>query len=413
MRNELGSIDDLYNEYIAALQELNIGYSSDKQAFTRLIQGKRIATHFPDPQLAYRVFEIAKDVVGGEDPFLLQQMALYEMGRSAGNLSKATSLLEKAMELAPKSRIIQHSVAELWLKTADQARNDLERVHAISQAEQICRGLKRDATDSYAHTTLIKAGLQRLRRAIASEEVLKSEDVEGLIKSIEKDLKEGLQKFPGDSHLPALEAEVAKLLCESERVKAALKQSFANNPRNAWVAIQLATSYEQQDDIGNAQKVLSDAIEANRGNSRLHFAYGRLLMKHGIGTNDDLIFHFRHSFVPGDTNYEAQVLYARQLFVGGRFGDARGVFQALGRVRLPGYVKRRQMYPLEDEAVGTVEQVEAWYCRIRRDGDGAIIQCDHEDSDEVAWRGISRFARVRFRIAFTMYGAEAFELSLI
>lgn len=53
--NELAAVDDLYNEYIAAIQGLNVGYSSDKLAFQRLVQGKRLAIQFSDAQLAYKV----------------------------------------------------------------------------------------------------------------------------------------------------------------------------------------------------------------------------------------------------------------------------------------------------------------------------------------------------------------------
>ena len=405
-------MDDLYNEYIAALKGLNVGYSSDKVAFHRLLQGKRLSSQFPDSALVNTIFEVAKDTLGGDDPYLLQQMALYEMNRTSGNLGKAATLLERAMGMIPRSRIIKHSLAELYLKQSENARNDLERMHAISEAEIICRELKRYAEDSYAHSTLVKAGLHRLRRAGESDEVLKTEDIDGLIKGVEKDLKDGLQRFPGDPHLLVLEAELAKLLCEFERVALALKQSFAKNPRNAYVAWQLATMYETQGEIGEAQKVLKEALEANRGSDRLHLGYGKLLMKHGLGTNDDLIFHFRHAFTPGDANYEAQLLYGRQLFVGDRTDEARAVFQTLKRARYPNAIKRRHSYPLDAEFTGTVERSEAWYCLIRRDGDGAMISFDEEDADTGVWRDISRYSRVRFKIAFTMFGPEAFNVVL-
>ena len=413
VRNELASVDDLYDEYVAALQELNVGYSSDKLAFQRLVQGKRLATQFVDAPLAYRVFKVAEEAWGSEDPYLLQQMALYEMHRTSGNLGKATSLLENASEMAPRSRIIRHSLAELHLRKAESARNDLEKLHALSEAERICRGLRRDAQDSYAHGTLIKAGLARIRRAAESDEVLKEEDVESLIKAVEKDLDDGLKRFPGDAHLHGLEAEMASLLCESERFAKALKQSFAKNPRNGYVALQLAKLHEQQKEIEDAQRVLKDALDANRANIRLHLAYGKLLMRHELGTNDDLIFHFRHSFSPGDNSYEAQLLYGRQLFVGGKFDESREVFRTLKRVRLPNAVKRRQTYPLSGEFTGIVERSEAWYCLIQRDGDGAIISFDEGDSGELEWRDISRHSRVRFRIALTMFGPEAFDVTLI
>jgi len=413
VRNELGSVDDLYNEYIATLQELNVGYASDKLALQRLMQGKRLTSHFADAQVAYRVFQAAQEALGTDDPYLLQQMALFEMNRESGNLGKASQLLQQAADLAPRSRILKHSQAELFLKQAGVARNDLERVHSISEAERICRDLKRDAQDSYSHSTLVKAGIRRLERAEASDEVMATDDVEGLIKSVERDLKDGLQRFPGDAHLLALEADLAKLLCESARFAAALKQSFAKNPRNGYVALQLATLLEQQGDISGAQKALIDALEANRANTRLHFAYAKLLMVHDLGTNDDRVPHFRLAFTPGDGNYEAQLLYGRQLFVAGRFDEARDTFSVLKKVRLPNTVKRRHTYPLDEEFTGVVEKSEAWYCVIRRDGDGASVQFDEDDSAGVEWREISRHTRVRFKIAFTMYGPEAFSVVIL
>ena len=407
VRNELTSADDLFNEYIATLQHLNVGYLSDKQAFQKLLQGKRLAIQFSDSSMVERIFKAAKEAMGPEDAYILQQMALFEMHRESGSLSKAKAFLERAMELAPHSRIIKHSLAELLIRKAESARNDLEKLHSLSLAEDICRELKKGAQNSYAHTTLVKAGLARLRRAAESEEVLKAEDVEGLIKAVEKDLEDGLRSFPGDAHLLGLEAELAKLLAESDRVARALKQSFAKSPRNGYIAWQLAMLNEKQGNIGEAQRVLKDALDANRANTRLHLAYGKLLLRHGLGTNDDLIFHFRHAFSPGDSNHEAQLLYGRQLFVNGEIEKSKDEFRVLGRALLPNSVKRSQIFPLECEFEGMVLRVEAWYCLIQRDGDGVVIRFDLQDAGELTWLNIARGGRVRFGITFTMFGPRA------
>ncbi len=233
-----------------------------------------------------------------------------------------------------------------------------------------------------------------------------------MIKAVEKDVEGGLKRFPGDPHLLGLEAELAQLLAESERVARALKQSFEKNPRNGYIAWQLAKMHEQQGNFVDAQRVLKDALDANRGNTRLHLAYGKLLLRHGLGNNDDLIFHFRHAYSPGDNNYDAQLLHGRQLFVGGRFDEARDVFRVLKRVPLPISVKRSHTFPLDGEFVGVVDRLEAWYCLIKRDGDGAVISFDEQDAGDLEWRDISRHSRVRFRIAFTMFGPEAFSVTL-
>ena len=119
VKNELRSIDDLFNEYVASLAELNTGFSSDKKAFQRMTQARLLDTLFGRPDIVARVFDTASEVIGEEDPFLLQQMALYEMNRDSGNLGRATTLLERAMTLMPRSRILKHSSAELYLRKAE------------------------------------------------------------------------------------------------------------------------------------------------------------------------------------------------------------------------------------------------------------------------------------------------------
>ncbi|HUP80228.1 MAG TPA: hypothetical protein VM260_16860, partial [Pirellula sp.] len=412
VRNELVNLDDLFNEYLEAITNLNIGYSTDKQVFRNLANGKKLASSFPDANMGYRIFEVAVEAMNEEDAYLFQQQALFEMNRVSGNLGKATDYLNRALELATKSRIIKHTLAELHLRKSENARTDLEKEYSLRQAEEICRGLRRDASDSYAHSTIVKAGIQRLRRIVGSDELLATEDVEGVIKGIETSLEEGLQRFPGDAFLLAQEAELAKLLCESERVIKSLKLSFDKNPRNAHVALQLASIAEEKSDLPEAQRVLRNALEANGNNHRLHFAYGKFLLRNDIGSVEDQIYHFRHSFTPGDQNYEAQLMFGRQLFVAGRFDESRDVFSDLKRAKLPNTVRRRQSLPLPNYFTGTVVRNEAWFCLIERDGDRAKIRFDEDDSGETDWTDISRYSKVKFRIAFTMFGPEAFEVTV-
>lgn len=413
VRNELSNIEDLFDEYVKSISELNIGYKSDEQVFRQLASGRRLASTFPNPQMGFRIIDVAKDIVGKENEYLLQQEALFEMHRPSGNLAKAASLLDQALEIAPRSKIIKHTLAELHLKRSETGRNELENTHSLGKAASICRELKKDATDAYAYSTLVKVGIQRLSQIVKNEQSFSTEDMDGLIAAVEKDLKEGLQRFPADAYLLAQEAELAKVLCESERVEMALKKSFQRNPRNSNVGLQLSRIFEAKGDIQAAQATLKSALEANNGNQRLHAVYGKLLMQHGLGTINDHVFHFRHSFTPGDNNYEAQLLYGRQLFVAERFDESRDVFNELRKVRLPNSVRRRHTYPLPDQYLGVVFRSESWYCLIRRDGDGAVVRFDEDDSGDTGWFEISTYTKVRFRIAFTMYGAEAFDVEIL
>ena len=138
------------------------------------------------------------------------------------------------------------------MRKADNARTDLERSRLISEAEGHCRDLKRDTRDSYPYTTLVKAGIQRLTRVLNDEALFVVEDWDALTKGIERELKEGLQRFPNDSFLLMQEAKLARLLSESNRVFDALQRSFGGNQRNWHAAMQLARLMEERSELANA-----------------------------------------------------------------------------------------------------------------------------------------------------------------
>ena len=54
----------------------------------------------------------------------------------------------------------------------------------------------------------------------------------------------------------------------------------------------------------------------------------------------------------------------------------------------------------------------AWYRMTKRDGDGALLTFDLQDSGELEWRDIARHSRIQFSIAFPMNGPEAFDATI-
>jgi hypothetical protein len=90
--------EERYDIYVRCLRELNVDYSSDRSAFRQMVRGRTLIDLFPNHDLARSVLGVAKSV-GGEDGFLLHQMALYEMHRPNGNLHEASELLSKALQI--------------------------------------------------------------------------------------------------------------------------------------------------------------------------------------------------------------------------------------------------------------------------------------------------------------------------
>ncbi len=404
--------EEKYHEYLKGLRQLNLSYKTDRSAFNHMIKGRTLLDMFPDHSMVQEIYKLAEENAG-QDQHLLHQMGIYEMNRPNGNLYASGELLDKALALFPNNHTVQHSIAECCLKRAGIARTELEKNKSLEQATRICLDLKKVTKDSFAITTLVKIGLSKLKEELQSSVELSADNsvIERYTKDIEKELNQGLQKFPMDPVLLNLDSQFASLIMESKRAIESLRKSFEANPRNAYVAIRLADC-QKKTSMQDAEATLKHALEASGFNRQLHYAYGKLLLEMGTATNETLEHHFRRSYSPGDSNYDAQLLHARQLFINGEDTDSKAIFKKLGTSHLPSDFRNRAQYPLESEFGGSITKMEATYCFVLRDGIGDHIYVNPDNFEVDDWTLLTVGTRVRFHIAFSMKGPRAINVEL-
>lgn len=378
-----------------------------------MVRGRALLELFPNHELARSVYEKAKARVG-VDAYLLHQMGLYEMHRPDGNLHECANLLNQAALLAPHDLSIKHSMAEHRLRCADIARTPLEREKLLREASEISMSLRSArAGEVYGHHTLVKVGLKRLKDVLDGPEGSDTQSViEEIIKEIERNLSDGLQQFPGSSYLLESQSRLAALLSDSKRVLESLQKAFISNPRNHFLAIRLAHFYSMQGDLNEARATLEKALEANRGERRLHYAFAKLLMEMGTASGDQLAYYLQRAFTPGDTNFDAQLRYARQLFINGDQASSKAVFQQLGRARVGSEFRDKLLYPLEQMFRGQVVRMEGSYCFIARDGLNDWIYAHRDNIEDDVWKTLVVGTRVSFRIAFTLRSPNAYQVGL-
>ena len=162
-----------------------------------------------------------------------------------------------------------------------------------------------------------------------------------------------------------------------------------------------------QKKIEDAEVTLKRALEASNYNRKLHYAYGKLLLEKGTASNETLEYHFRRSYSPGDPNYNAQLLHARQLFINKEDLQSKALFKKLGASRLPSEFRNKAQYPLTSEFAGSIAKVEATYSFILRDGVGDWIYVNPDNFEVDDWTLLTVGTRMRFKIAFSMKGACA------
>jgi tetratricopeptide (TPR) repeat protein len=408
----LRNVEERFDVYIRCLKALNVAYSVDWKAFWQMVRARTLLDLFPDLQMVRAVFAAARETVG-EDAHLLHQMGIYEMNRPNGDLSEASRLLNRASDLAPYDSTIKHSIAEHRVRAADKSRTSLEKSKLLKEAADISAGLIRgESTDSYAHHTLVKIEIRELEDGLAAgaPEV----EIEALVKDAERTLFDAQQEFPGDSHLLEDESRLAKILKDNERAVKALTKAFNANPRNAIVAVRLARQLEESGETERATDVLKKALEANPSDRRLHYTYARLLMRTTPGDGENIAYQLQRAFTDGDSNYEAQLLYGRQLFLNGRLEESRTFFRRLSAVRVAPPIKNRLLHPIEGRRFeGRMSRPQGSYAFITRDGPGDSIYVHATSVPEDTWEVLTVGMRVQFSIAFSLRGANAFDLEVI
>lgn len=408
----LANTEERFDLYIRCIKALNVAYAADWKAFWQMIKGRTILEMFPDHRMAMDLYRAAKEAVGDDEPHLLHQMALYEMHRPNGSQQEANRLLARAAELAPYDVTIKHSSAEFKLRFLEEGQSRLERSKSLKDAGAILRTLvANDSESAYAHHGLVKVAIRTLRETLANGD--SDESIAKRIKEAEDELFTASQLFPGDSYLAESEAELAKMLNDDKRARKAMAKAFEVNPRNGFIALRLAHIHQESGDVEKAKSVLKTGLEANNSDKRLHFAYGKLLMDSKTNTGDELLYHFQRSFTQGDSNYDAQLLYGRELFVTGDIGASRIVFEGLSKVRVSPNLRHKLHYKIVGKRFsGKIWRVETNYALIIRDGVGDIIFLHSSNVPMSVWKEIVAGDPITFEIAFTFRGPSAFAIGV-
>jgi cold shock CspA family protein len=398
-----------FDEYLRILGALDLGYSSDRYAFIRLVNARELMNFFRDPQLIRSVYRASIDRVG-EDPLLLQQEAIFEMNSADGSIEKSGELLRKALSSQPNNRLIKHSLAEWNIKKADKSETELEKSKYRHESAKICRELSRDDSTPYPFATLIKLNIEELFDVIGSGD---EATIERKVSEIERVIAQAKQQFPEDSFLLFEESRFCEMLDRNPEAKSALEHAFSNNKGSSFIAIRLASLYENKNnDPERAITVLSECVDARPSDKYANYNLAMLLTKYHPEKKAATKTHLRRSFTDGDSNYAAQFWYARFLYIDDPFGEAKKYFSALAQARLNPEIKNRLRGVVTDEGGpvifhGIVSKKEHSFGFIKRDGYQDMVFVHRNDLEEGIWEALRAGNRVKFEMGFSYRGPMA------
>lgn len=405
--------EERYDAYIRCLRTLNVDYADDRYAYRQMIRGRSLLDLFPNYDMVKGIYDVALSEIG-EDAYLLHQMAIYEMRRPNGSLHDCGELLARAARLAPNDLSIRHSMAERYMKVSEVARTPLEKEQSLVKASEVAKSLKSErGEDPHGYHTLIKVGLSRLQDLLSSQDENDiHQDMANIIKDVEQHLTDALQRFPDESYILDAEAQFAAMTSDEPRILVALQKAFDVNPRSTYLATRLTQCHLAQENTADARTTLERALDANRNDKRLHYAYAKLLVDVGETDSNLLSYHLQRSFTSGDSNFDAQILYGRQLFASGDLAGSKSVFNELGKARVGPNLRNACLYPLAEQFSGGISRKEAAYCFVARDGTNDWIYAHVTDFDSEVWNSLVLGSRVYFQVGFSSQGARACHIHL-
>ena len=414
----LQEASDKLDTYLQIISNMNVDYASDRSAFRRLVRGRSLTEEFRDHQISQRIYLAARLKVG-DDPHLLHQMAIYEMNRPNGSLKQATLYLKKASDLAPQNRNIIHSLAELHLKRAESSDVSLEFQKHIRDARKLAESLTgRNAVVAHGYHTLAKLQISQLKRVMESRSEQEGEtELRRVVKDAEDIIQKGLQKFPGDSYLLAAESDLGQLLSDDARATRALETAYHNNPSDPFIAARLAKLKVSKRQVDEALGIYRSALDSKVNVKHLHFSYAKLMIDQGIDNGPEIEYQLRRAFTDGDSNFEAQFWYARQLYINEKIIEANDRFLRLKGTTLSLAIKRKIRGTISSTGTetvfsGRVDQLRPDHGFVVRDGISDRIFIHVKNTRQVIWEQLEVDLRLYFKIAFNFWGATAIEIRL-
>ena len=407
----LPSPEDKYDHLVGMIGAINIDYSSDRETFSRLIRGRRIAEIFPSPELGRLFYDHIQDAVPN-DAFVWHQRAVFEIQHRGGSLVLADEAAKQAHQLNSRSHSIQHTQAEIARRLANETDDALQK-RALRRRARAKLGGGTGQLSEYDLYTRARLAVDEVAEVVgaldASEEDVAPAGFVDTVKEAEVTLQSALQLFPESSEILATEAIFRDQLNQTSRAHEALERAFNLNPRQDWLAVRLARRYLGMEDMESAERVLATCLRDNPGSKVAHLEMGRILIE--TGERAQALEHLRRSFTEGDNNFEGQFWCARELFLQRHFEESRRLFAEINS-RAPGRYRTIAGASVESEGAmvlhdGFIQRKEEGYAFVRLVQFAQDVFASRAESETAEWDALHTGARVICGLAFSRRGGRA------
>lgn len=406
------SPQDRFDEYIRIINNLNIDYQSDRKAFLEVVNARKLIEIFPDPQMIRYLYELAENI-SKDDPKLYQQQAIFEMNSKGGNIVNAEKHLKKANDLSDDDPLISHTYAEMLLKKAENSILNADFFNQIAKVIEICsKIIKRRPTNNYGHHTILKANILKLKKIIDAND---TPAIERALKETEKSFAFAKQFISDDPFILEIESSFNEILNENKHAKELLEKAYNANKSSQYIALRLSNFYEKQENYEGALNIIKQSLSLNPNEKELNFRYAMLLDRINSPDYLEISYHLKRSFTVGDSRFQAQLYYARALFIL-KNDEYKEFFKTLSTTNVNPEIKNHISgilckNSIKERFYGIISSDELSYGYIKRDQISDLIYF-YKFQSNYKLGNLSQGTRVSFFIGFNFKGPIAFDLQL-
>ncbi|MCO5216698.1 MAG: hypothetical protein M9953_02915 [Thermomicrobiales bacterium] len=317
---------DFYSDII---QHLDLGYSSDADAFRRLTRtnNRKILRDFESSSDRR---DLMKQMItrSPEDPITLQHAAMMELDQN--DLGAAASYLDGALRLAPQNAAILDTKGRWYIRMAQQTSNVLLKEEYLGFAEQIFRrNIQRTPTEPYGYLHLSEVYLAWSKLEQYSTEELR------YVSLAHQALNEGLSSSPMSSMLLQKQAELVQTFDkDNDKARLIFQKLLEGRPGDTASRL-LATRLELRERrYKEALDILVDGLAHDGTNPTLHYEIAHLMATDGSYSFERVKGHFEAALLGSIREIKPRLSYGAYLFSQGRYSESTKVFDEISAADL-------------------------------------------------------------------------------
>lgn len=401
-------------EVINTLKALNTSFESDSQAFSALINHRKVGEYFSD-NLSDVDSLYSEALKIGERQEVLRQWGLYELRR--GNLDRSEEILLEAQKDNDSDPYTIHAIAELRFKQAEFSKDEQQFENYAEHAQILLESLvPKPRHRPVALHTQIKLDLLRLRRFVSAGN--QDEEVR-VFTSLERKLHRAQRDYPGDERFIKLESDANRIVKNDYKALLKLEEAHRANKDQVHIIRQLFKIYTSRGETEKAEALLKDSLSRLPDSRELNYLQFEALK--GKADPYQLLNLLNRSVVEGDGNRERLFWLSRYAHQYGNSRERKLSLERFERLRDQigtwGDAGRVRDYAKEGDNLvtytGVIEGKLKDILWVKRDIDSELVFAHRSQTSADAWEELANGDRVRFSIGYRFAGPIATAITLI